>query len=287
MATTGAESIKQAGQKVEQTVKRAAQKSWIVWLARLGYVARGVIYLIVGFFALRFALGNGGEATSPTGALEFIGQQSYGKAMLVVMIIGLAGYSLWGFVRAIFDPLHRGEDGKGLATRAGYVLSGVSYGALLFPAVKLLQSQPRAADEGSTEGIVASLLSQPSGVWLVAGFGVFWIGSALAQFYQAYSKNFMEDLKLGKMGPDEEKWAERLGQVGMAARGVVYTLVGLFMFRSAATADALAAEGIDGALLKIAQQPYGMIMLALVAFGLVLFGLFSVMCARWYNTGRA
>jgi hypothetical protein len=181
--------------------------------------------------------------------------------------------------------LGRGTDTKGLTARAGYLFSGISYGALIFPALRLLQNRPAGAGAGGQQDIVAKLLDQPAGVWLVAGFGVFWIVSATAQWQQAYTANFMEDLKLGTMNADEEKLAERLGRIGHAARGVVYALIGWFTLQAAATLDAFRAQGIGGALTKLAQEPYGLIMLGLLSLGLVIFGIYSVMCARWYKTG--
>jgi len=201
------------------------------------------------------------------------------------VIAGLAGYALWGFVRALLDPLGRGTDTKGLTARAGYLLSGISYAALVVPAVRLIQNKPAGAGAGAQQDMVATLLDKPSGAWLVAGLGIFWIVSALAQWQQAYTGKFMGDLKLGQMTADEEKLAERLGRVGHAARGVVFALIGWFTLQAAATLDAFRAQGIAGALQKLAQQPYGLILLGLVSFGLVIFGIYSVMCARWYKTG--
>jgi len=286
MATTSSRQVKAAGKQAGQEMKQAARKPWVIWLARLGYVVRGLLYIIIGALALRLAMGvGGGTTTDPTGALDFVAKQAWGKPLLIVMVVGLAGYSLWGFVRALLDPLGRGTDGKGLAARAGNFVSGVSYGALIIPAVRLLQSKPKGPSTGNPQGIAEKLFSQPAGVWLVGAFGLFWLVSALAQWQQAYSKSFMDDLKTAKMGADEEKVAERLGRIGLAARGVVYAVIGWFMLQAAATADAVRAQGFDGALLKLSQQPYGQILLGVVALGLVIFGIFSVMCARWYNTG--
>jgi len=285
MTTTSSQQVKSAGKKAGHEAQRAARKPWVILLARLGYVVRGLIYVVIGVLALRVASGSGGTTTDATGALDFIAKQSYGKALMLVVIAGLAGYALWGFVRALLDPLGRGSDAKGLTARAGYLLSGISYAALIFAALRLLQSKPADSGGNGQQSIVAKLLDQPAGAWLVAGFGIFWIVSALAQWQQAYTGKFMDDLKLGSMSADEEKLAERLGRIGYTARGVVYALIGWFTLQAAATMDAFRAQGIGGALTKLAQQPYGPALLGLVAFGLVIFGIYSVMCARWVKTG--
>jgi len=286
MTTTSGQNIKSATHKAGHDAQRAARKPWVIFLVRLGYVVRGFIYIVIGLVALRLATGSGGQTTDPTGALGIISQQPYGKVLMIVIIAGLIGYSLWGFVRALLDPLGRGTDTKGLSARAGYLLSGISYGALVFPAFRLIQNQPAGSGAGNQQGIVAKLLGQPAGVWLVAGFGVFWIVSAIAQWQQAYTANFMDDLKTGQMTANEEKLAERLGRIGYVARGVVYALIGWFTLQAAATLDAFRAQGIGGALTKLSQQPYGPFLLALVAIGLAIFGIYSILCARWYKTGR-
>jgi hypothetical protein len=285
MTTTSSQQIKSAGKKVGHDAQRAARKPWVILLARFGYVVRGLLYIIIGVLALKVATGSGGKTTDPTGALDFISKQPYGKPLMFVIIAGLAGYALWGFVRALLDPLGRGTDTKGLTARAGYFVSGLSYALLILPALRLIQNQPAGSGAGGQQSIVAKLLDQPAGVWLVAGFGIFWIVSALAQWQQAYTANFMDDLKTGKMTADEEKLAERVGRIGHAARGVVYALIGWFTLQAAATLDAFKAQGVGGALTELSRQPYGPILLGLVAFGLVLFGIYSVMCARWYKTG--
>ena len=268
-------------------MKRAALQPWVIWLARLGFVVRGIIYMVIGYLALRLALGSGGGATTPAGALDVIAQQPFGKALMWGAVVGLAGYSLWGLVRALFDPMHRGSDAKGLGARFGFLVSGLGYGALVIPALKAAQNQPKGAQSGSNQDIAQRLLDQPYGAFLVAAFGLFWIIAAIDQFRQAYTAKFMRDLKTSKMGPEERVWARRIGRIGLAARGVVYALIGLFMFQAAVAADSLKAQGFDGALLKLAQQPYGAVMLGVVSAGLIVFGLYSIMNARWYDTGEA
>ena len=133
MTTMKSASLKQARSKAAHQVRRAATGGWIEGLERWGYVARGVLYVIMGGLALQLAMGAGGQAADPVGALRYIAGQPYGKVLLVAMVVGLAGYSLWGFVRALFDPLGKGSDVKGLLQRAGYLVSGLSYGALIIP----------------------------------------------------------------------------------------------------------------------------------------------------------
>src|SRR5437867_10492801 len=108
--------------RAEDKAQEAVRNPWVEGMARFGYVVRGVLYAIIGLLALAVAFGVGGATTDKTGAIATIGARPFGKVLLAVVVVGLAGYSLWGFIRAIFDPLHRGTGPKGLAARVGYLV---------------------------------------------------------------------------------------------------------------------------------------------------------------------
>jgi hypothetical protein len=284
MATANPTSLKHAGNQAARQAKHLASGGWVERLERLGYVARGTLYIIMGALALQLALGAGGQADDPVGALRYVAQQPYGKILLVVMIVGLAGYSLWGFVRALFDALHKGSDLKGLVQRFGYLISAVSYGVLIIPAWQLLMSKAASSGgAGSPAGITAQLMSKPYGIALVYAFGAFWVIAAIGQFISAITASFMRDLRWGKMSKEERHWAEIIGRIGYAARGVVYSLLAWFILQAAYHANPKQAQGIDGVLRTLAKAPYGHFVLAVVAAGLVIFGIYSVMGARWYS----
>ena len=109
----------------------------VVWPARAGYAARGVVYLIVGFFAALSALGRA-DTMGSEGALRTILGQPYGRALVWLMIVGLAGFALWRVVQAMMDTDRHGRDAKGLAVRAGLVGSAVGYGSLGLFAIGLV-----------------------------------------------------------------------------------------------------------------------------------------------------
>src|SRR5512141_1404178 len=101
----------------------AAANPWVERLARFGYLMRGLVYATIGVLALELAPGNGGQATTQSGAIAMLGSQPFGKILLILIVVGLASYSLWGFIHAIFDPLHRGSDAKGIVARIGFAFS--------------------------------------------------------------------------------------------------------------------------------------------------------------------
>lgn len=126
----------QTKSKAKQTgrqLSHAAANPWVERLARFGYLMRGVVYATIGVLALQLALGTGGQATTQSGAIAMLGSQPFGKGLLILIVVGLASYSLWGFIRALFDPLHRGHDSKGMVARIGFAFNGLAYGLLIIP----------------------------------------------------------------------------------------------------------------------------------------------------------
>jgi uncharacterized membrane protein YidH (DUF202 family) len=252
-------------------------------LARLGYATKGVVYGLIGVLAVMTALGLGGQTTGTKGALRAIAAQPYGQALLIIIDLGLAGYALWRFVEAVLDPEHKGDDKKGIAKRFGYAISGVIYTTLAYTAIELVLEVAQQRREGSSQAqtITARVLAQPFGAWLVGLVGVVIIGVGFYQFYKAYSMKFRRELKLRQMGRKEEIWAVRISRFGLAARGVVFVMFGFFLIQAAKQSQAAEVKGLDGILQTIAQQSYGKLLLTIVALGLVAYGVYMFVQARY------
>jgi hypothetical protein len=285
MITSTANSTKQSGKAVLHKAKNVAANPWIERLERFGFVIRGLIYFIIGVLALQLALGAGGATATPTSAIALIGRQPMGQLLLVIVAAGLAGYALWGFVRAIFDPLGKGTEPKGLLARAGFLFSGVSYAVLLIPVVLTLLNKPSTSTASSTAGVPAAILTGPYGKWIIVAFGLFWIAAGAAQVITGYKAKFVENLNTGAMSAQEVKLVTWLGRIGYAARGAVFALVGVIILQTAFAVGPKQAQGFDGALAALAHAPYGEILLGVVAVGLILFGAYSALCAKWNKVG--
>ena len=262
-------------------VKRAAVNPKLEILERLGYAVRGALYAAMGILALRIVLGvAGGQATDLTGALVYLVSNPFGKLVLIVAVVGLAAYSLWGFVRAIFDPLHRGSDKSGYLARLGFVSSAISYAAIVIFGLKLLTGSGGAAGD-STQQTVASVLTHPAGGALTILLGLIVIGVAIGQFLEAYRATFQNDLKGAEMSATTRTLVVRLGRFGMFSRGVIFLVIGWFVVQAGIHHDPAQAQGFGGAFVFLLAQPFGRIVLGIVALGFVALGLHSFACARW------
>jgi hypothetical protein len=249
-------------------------------LSRAGFVARGLIYGIIGILAFKLALGHGGKLTNQQGALHTVAHQPFGKLLLTLVAIGLAGYALWRFIRAAIGHGPEGSDSG--FDRLAAAASGVAYGALCLIAVEiLLGSGSSSSGSTSPKKAASGIFGWPAGTWIVGIAGAVMVGVALYQIYRGLSQKFLDDSKVEEMGARLRTWIGRIGTVGHLARGVVFGLVGIFLVKAAIDYNPQAAVGLDGALAKLVHRSYGGLLLGLVAAGLVAFAAYSLSDARY------
>ncbi|MDX6484640.1 MAG: hypothetical protein QOE95_2411 [Gaiellaceae bacterium] len=270
-STRGLHSAEAAGESF-------VQSSAFELLSRAGFVARGLIYAIIGILALKLAFGHGGKLTDQKGALHTVAHQPFGKILLTLVAIGLGGYSLWRLIRAAIGHGPEGSD-KGFDRVAAFA-SGIAYGAMCALAIEILLG----AGGGSGANVkksTAGVLGWPAGTWIVGIVGVVLIGVALYQGYRGITKKFLDESKVEEMGPQMKKWISRLGTFGHLARMVVFGLVGVFLVKAAIDYRPSKAVGLDGALAKIVNHSYGPFLLGVVATGLIAFAVYSLSDARY------
>jgi hypothetical protein len=246
-------------------------------LSRAGFVARALVYAIIGILALKLALGYGGKVTDQEGALHTVARQPFGKVLLTVVAIGLGGYSLWRLVRAAIGHGPEGSDSG--FDRISALASGIAYGAMCALAIEILLGT--GGGGGSPKKATAGVFGWPAGTWIVGLAGGVMIGVALYQGYRGLTKKFLEDSKVEEMPARMKEWISRLGTIGHLARMVVFGLVGIFLIKAAVDYNPSKAVGLDGALAKIVNRSYGPFMLGVVAAGLIAFALYSLSDARY------
>jgi hypothetical protein len=272
-------SLSAAGEKAER-VRRAA-RPWIERLARFGYAAKGVVYVLVGSLAAYGAF-KGGAPTDSRGALTQVVGQPFGRVLLGVVAVGLAGYALWRLVQALRDTEGKGSELKGLSIRFGYACIGFVYAGLSYSAVQLIlgYGAGKSSDETSKEW-TATFFALPLGRLLVGLTGLCVIGFGFWQCYKAFTARFRKKWKRHEMSERARPLATRAGQVGLVARGVVFGIIGIFLSQAALRARPEEARGLGGALHALEQQPYGPYVLGAVALGLVAYGLYMFVEARY------
>jgi len=266
--------------RADATGERVVHTEAFEWLARAGFVARGVIYAIIGILAIKLALGVGGKATNQQGALRTIAHQPFGKVLLIAVAIGLAGYAIWRLMRAAVGHGPEGSDSG--FDRLAALGSGIAYSAVCAIAVEMLlgsASSGRAA--GNAHKATAGVLGWPGGPWLVGLGGAVMLLIGGYQGYRALTQDFLMDSKTEEMSPRARRWLTWIGTFGYAARMVVFGLIGVFLIKAALDYNPAKAVGVDGALAKLSNSSHGSLLLGIVAFGLVAFALYSFTDARY------
>ncbi|MGS2590622.1 DUF1206 domain-containing protein [Streptomyces hebeiensis] len=263
--------------------RRAAHSPVVDAAARWGFTARGVIYLLIGVLALQVAFGNGGGRQADRGgALAEIAKQPMGAVLLWVLGAGLAGMALWRLSEALFGAAGPGgsEPGKRLLSAGRCVFYGfVAYSVLAFAAGE--RGSGSGSGDRDSQDITARALELPGGRWVVgiAGTGIavagLWIG------VRAVLRKYRKHLKPGHMSPGARRLVDVTGVGGGAARGALFAAVGVFVVQAALAYEPDRAKGFDDTLRSFAGTPAGPWLLAAVAAGLALFGVFSFAMARW------
>ncbi len=250
-------------------------------LARFGYASKGVVYGTVGFLALSLALGSGGATTSSKGALLRLQDLPAGNVLLWLLVVGLVGYALWQLLRAILDPEHQGTEAKGLVKRAGYLISGGAYLALAVFSARVASQGSAPRDQNSESQAASQVLQLPGGQVLLGLAGLALLAVAANQLYNAYGARFMKRMAFADVGAQYKGTLKRIGQVGVAARGLLLTIVGIFLLVAAWRDQASIVIGTSEAMGWLREQPAGQFLLGAVALGTLCYGVWCVIQAKY------
>lgn len=243
-------------------------------IGRTGLAAQGVLYGVIAILAAKVATGAREQSADRSGAIDAIAAQPFGKVLLAAFALGLAGYALWRLSQAVLDREDEGEGAAALAKRAGYLGRGLWYGGLCALTVEELLGA-RNGGGSSEKQKTAGVLDWPLGREIVYAAGLTLVGAGVWNLYRGIACRFESKLKSGEMSDVMEMAVRVVGIVGHVARAIVFALVGLFLLRAAWQFDPREAVGLDGALLKLAQAPYGEPLLGAVAAGI---GAFALQC---------
>jgi hypothetical protein len=267
--------------------KKAPRKPvspWVERLARFGYATKGAVYIIVGILATLAAVGMGGRTTDSQGVFQEIFSKPFGQFLISAVTVGLVGYVIWRFAAAFFDTEGKGNELKGIAIRGGYAFSGLIHAGLAWSAARLALGSG-GADSGKREqkDWTARVLELPLGPWLVSLVGVGFICFGLYQIYKGFKYKFRKRIEVQKMSSAEERWTKRIGKIGFTARGIVFNIIGYFLIRAAINHNPEEVRGLDGALGALAEQPFGKALLGIVAAGLIAYGFYMFIEARYHR----
>lgn len=255
--------------------RRGAQR-WLEAAVRLGYLARALLYVVVALAAIAVASGPGGQTEDTSGAMRSLSQRPFGGALLLVLVVGLAGYTVWRAWQAIAFT----EDvstAEMLAKRTYRAGRAVLYGLLAWTAGSIVLGAV-GGDDDRESTLPEAVLALPGGriLGVGVGIGVF----AGAQGYRAATRAFEDRFPMRRLAADRRRTVAIVGALGYWARCVVFG-IGVFVVVAAWEFHPQRARGFDDALAELSRRPYGPWLLGTVALGLLAFGLFSAAQARY------
>ncbi len=254
---------------------------WLELTARIGFAAKGILYIVIGVLAFQVVIGLGGETAGMKDVLKTIHKQAgvFGDAVLFIIALGLTAHSFWRLMQSLFNADNKEIDFKNIIDRIGYFTSVIVYGGLAFLSFKIVIGL--GGGGSSPQAMTASVLNKPLGRWLIILTGLAIGGSGLFQIYFGISRKFEFKYDLQNMNDFEIKLARYVSLIGLAARGIVFVLLSVFLIQAGLEFNPDKAGGMDKALEKALNQPYGHWLLGIAAVGLAAYGGYCILLGKF------
>jgi len=282
MTGSAGEAVSNASDQTEQKARKVNDNPWFERGVRVGLIGYGIVHLLIGWLALQLAFGDRSGSPDQQGALQQIAQESYGDVLLWTIGIGLLFMAVWQVFEALWGHTSRDEP-KRTIKRVGSAGKVVIYAIVGISSIKFAM-EAQSGGKSSTDSMTADLMKQTAGQWLVAAVGIVIIVVGVMQVKRGVTKSFTKDLRGDATSGTSGTAVEKFGQVGYISKGIAVGVVGFLFVWAAWDHDPKKAGGLDTALRKILDQPFGPVLLGAIALGIIAFGLYCFAWAKYADT---
>ncbi|MEM7591054.1 MAG: DUF1206 domain-containing protein [Cyanobacteria bacterium P01_A01_bin.83] len=266
---------------MKQWIKTAIANPWLKQYILLGYGAKGTIYLAIGILAIQAAVIPQQQAAGTYLTLTWLGDQLWGKLLVSLIALALTGY-VW---RRLLQAILVDSDSKHFVQRLGYIMSALSYAGVVYSAFNIVLELGEHDD--TIEDLASQLFDHPLGGWLILLGGIIVTIIGCSYIYGAKSGSYISEFQSDELHYQLEKWATRIGKIGVAARGIAFVLTGIFLIQSAISGNSEFAGGLQNAFRLLATKPLGSLWLGLIGLGLICYGLYMYVATGYRrNTVR-
>ncbi|MFL6143816.1 MAG: DUF1206 domain-containing protein [Labedaea sp.] len=264
--------------------RKAKNNSAMTVLGRAGMVCYGTVYVVVAYLALRVAFGDSGRQADQKGALQEVAASTFGDVLLWVLAIGLLMFGPWQLLLAAVSYQWRTPKRKRVTKRIGAAIRGITGLALGIAAIGIATGDGGGSGNEKEQTFSAKVLELPAGRLLLGAIALVVIGFGAASVYSGARRSFMKDLETGELPSGTRSWVARIGMVGYIAKGVAVGIIGVLLGIAALRRSPGQAGGLDAALRTLAGQPFGSVLLVIMAIGFAAFGIFCFAAAKSQRT---
>lgn len=263
--------------KTKKTFRKIVSNSWVRRFIRFGYFIRGLLYAFIGIFAIGMVLGFEKASVNQRDLIVLASKLPFHDVILSIVLSGIVAYSLWGFIRAALDYLNTDISPMSIFQRLGYIVSGIFYASLSVPTFALLTHKNVASHEQySVRTFSEYIIHIPFGQLIIGSIGIIIGIAGLVQIMKAIKAKSPEDLNYKDQDTIEHYILMFIARVGIITRGILWFIVGGFIITAAFNADLSKIQGTTDSINTLNTLPMGYVLVALIALGFVLFGLYSI-----------
>ncbi len=261
--------------QLQTKIPKILSNGWLHRFVRFGYLIRGVLYGTVGLVAIQVAVGFSKETADTGDALTLISQVYQGRYILILFIVGLISYSIWGLIRSVQDYIDKSLDKIAWFNRLGYLISSFSYLLLTVPTYQLILAKPNPRKTDIISESAKIIFDFPFGSLLLIVVGIVIIISGLFQIVTSIKAQDPEDFRSKEKSHKYRGSFLLFAKVGISVRGIVFILVGYFLCLAGTQVSTSSVKNFDNVLTSVYSLPGGYLWLAIIGVGLLFFGIYS------------